>query len=162
LFRDGRILWFEHPGFAQQVDVVALPLTALGDVELYPHDVSGGAPIFVGPADTVSVIGFPFGLQAGGSLAVWATGFVASEPEVDFNGLPLMLVDCRSRPGQSGSAVIAYRSGGAVATIGGGTTIYGGPAWRFLGIYSGRVNEQSDLGLVWKAGAIADLLASVS
>jgi hypothetical protein len=162
LFRNGRILWFEHPLHGQRVDIVALPLTALGDVELYPYDIAGGPPIVVGPADSVSVIGFPFGLQAGGSLAVWATGFVASEPEIDFNGLPLMLVDCRSRPGQSGSAVIAYRSGGAVPTVGGGTALYGAPVWRFLGVYSGRINEQSDLGLVWKATAVGELLASVT
>ncbi len=155
------IHWHEHPTLGDKADVVALPLTALDDVELYPHDITGGADIAVGPADPVSVIGFPFGLQAGGSLAVWATGFVASEPQIDFNDLPLMLVDCRTRQGQSGSAVIAYRSGGAVAMADGGTSIFGGPVWKFLGIYSGRINEQSDLGMVWKAKAVSELLASV-
>ncbi|MBI3049963.1 MAG: hypothetical protein HYY76_16815 [Acidobacteria bacterium] len=141
--------------------MVALPLTALNDVELYPHEMLGGSEIFLGPADAVSVIGFPFGLQAGGSLAVWATGFIASEPEIDFNSLPTMLIDCRTRQGQSGSAVIAYRSGGAIAMADGSTSVFTGPISKFLGLYSGRINQESDLGLVWKASAVAELVGSV-
>ncbi|WP_428910707.1 hypothetical protein [Niallia sp. Krafla_26] len=45
--------------------------------------------------------------------------------------LPLLLIDhCRSRQGQSGSPVIAYR-------------------------------KESDLGLVWKASAIKELIDSI-
>ena len=35
------------------------------------------------------------------------------------------------------------------------------PVFRFLGIYSGRINLESDLGIVWKASAIAELLDSI-
>lgn len=28
----------------------------------------------------------------------------------------------------------------------------------FIGIYSGRINEQSDIGLVWKVSAIRELI----
>jgi hypothetical protein len=161
LHQNGKIRWFEHPVLGTRADLAALPLTDVDDVALYPHDITGGAKIRVGPADPVSVIGFPFGLQAGGSLAVWATGFVASEPDIDFNGLPVMLIDCRTRQGQSGSAVVAYRSGGAVAMADGNTSVFTGPLWRFLGVYSGRLNDQSDLDLVWKASAVAELVASV-
>jgi Trypsin-like peptidase domain len=161
LFSGGRPRWVEHPTLAERVDVVALPLSDLADVQLYPYELQGGPTIAVHPADAVSVVGFPFGLQAGGSLAIWATGFVASELDIDFKGLPLFLVDCRARPGQSGSAVIAHRNGGAVAMQGGGTTIVGGPITRFLGIYSGRVNDQSDLGMVWKASAVAEVVGSI-
>jgi hypothetical protein len=142
-----------------KADFVALPLADLNDVELYPYDTANPGPaIFVGPADVVSVIGFPFGITAGGACGVWATGFLASEPEVDYNALPVVLVDCRSRQGQSGSPVIAYRSGGMVAMADGGSAAFGGPVWKFLGIYSGRINAQSDLGIVWKASAIRELL----
>jgi hypothetical protein len=162
LHTKGHPRWIEHPTFGDKVDFVALPLIELNDVQLYSYSLGVGDPaIFCGPADPLSVIGFPFGLQAGGSLAIWATGFMASEPDIDYNGLPLFLTDCRTRPGQSGSAVIAYRSGGSVAMADGGTAIFGGPVTRFLGIYSGRVNDQSDLGLVWKAPAIAELVSSM-
>lgn len=155
--------WVEHPTLGPRADFVALKLTALDDVELYPHDLASGAgpEIHVGPADTVSVVGFPFGLAAGGALAVWATGFVASEPDVNFNDLPILLIDCRSRQGQSGSPVLAYRSGGAVATTDGNTSIFTGPVQRLMGIYSGRVNPESDLGFVWKAPAIRELVSAL-
>jgi hypothetical protein len=155
-------LWREHPVLKQRADFVALPLTQLDDVELYPYSLGVGDPqIKCGPADTVSVIGFPFGIQAGGSLAVWATGFIASEPDVDFNSLPLFLIDCRSRPGQSGSAVVSYKSGGMVGMDDGSSAAFSGPVCRFLGIYSGRINAESDLGLVWKASAIRQLTDSL-
>jgi hypothetical protein len=161
LYTNDNPRWAEHPTLAERVDAVALPLTDLTDVQLFPYDIQGGQKIAVNPADAVSVVGFPFGLQAGGSLAIWATGFLASEMAIDFRGLPDFLIDCRARPGQSGSAVIAYRSGGAVAMEDGSTAIFGGPATRFLGIYSGRINDQSDLGIVWKATAVAQVLETL-
>jgi hypothetical protein len=47
-----------------------------------------------------------------------------------------------------------------VALEGGGTAAFSGPVTRFLGIYSGRNNEQSDLGIVWKASSIKELVDS--
>lgn len=155
-------LWKEHPTLGVRADFVALPLTQLNDVQLYPYSLGVGDPdIIVAPAEVLSVVGFPFGITAGGCLAVWATGFVASEPDIDFGDLPLFLIDCRSRQGQSGSAVIAHRTGGAVATMS-GVQIGGGAMTRFLGIYSGRVNAESDLGFVWKAAAIQELVNSLA
>jgi hypothetical protein len=152
--------WVEHPVLGAKADFVALKLTELTDVDLYPYEITSSEPkIRVGPADPVSVIGFPFGMTAGGAFGVWATGFLASEPVVDFNGLPIQLVDCRTRQGQSGSPVLAYRAGGAVATEDGGTSIFSGPVQRFIGIYSGRINAESDLGMVWKVSALAELVA---
>lgn len=159
---DGRILWHEHPTHSEKVDVVALPLSNLDDVELYPYSLEDPGPdIMVPPADVVSIVGFPFGLTGGGALAIWATGFMATEPSIDQNGLPSFLVDCRGRPGQSGSAVVAQRNGGGVAMADGSTAMFGGPVTRFLGIYSGRVNSESDLGIVWKPSAISEVLSSV-
>lgn len=158
----GQPLWIEHPTLGEGADFVALPLTQLNDVEINPYDLNNTGPdIFVGPADSLSVIGFPFGIQAGGSLAVWATGFMASEPDINFGNLPVFLIDCRSRQGQSGSAVIAYRSGGMVTMANGGSAAFGGPVYKFLGIYSGRINQESDLGIVWKASAIKELIDNV-
>lgn len=154
--------WREHPSLGANADFVALPLTEIGDVELYTYDVvNPGPPVRCGPTQTISVVGFPFGIQAGGSLAVWATGFVASEPDIDFQGLPVFLIDCRSRQGQSGSAVIAYGNGGMFAMEDGSTAVMAGEVIRLLGIYSGRINEQSDLGIVWKTSALRELVESI-
>jgi hypothetical protein len=160
--KDGALCWREHPSRGKSMDVVALPLSRLDDVALYPYVLAEQPKIACRPADSLSVVGFPFGLHAGGSLAVWATGFLASEPDVDFTGLPLLLVDCRTRQGQSGSAVIAFRSSGAVAMEDGSTAFMDGPVWRLLGVYSGRVNVESDLGLVWKLSALEEVVASVT
>lgn len=154
--------WKEHPSLGAKADFVALLLSDLNDVEIFPYDINDlGPDIMVGPSDSISVVGFPFGIQAGGSLAVWATGFMASEPDIDFSNLPILLIDCRSRQGQSGSAVIAYRSGGMVAMKNGGSAAFGGPVTKFLGIYSGRINAESDIGIVWKASALKQLIDSI-
>ena len=163
LYSAGTPRWIEHPRHGAKVDCVALPLTDTQEVGFYPYDPANpGAAISVQTADIVSVVGFPFGLTAGGAMAIWATGFVASEPVVDFQDLPLMLIDCRARQGQSGSAVIAYRNGGMVAMEDGSTAAFNGPVRRFIGIYSGRVNAESDLGRVWKASAVAEIVAAVT
>jgi len=160
LLLNGKARWIEHPQHGDAADIVALPLTQVDDVQLYPYALGSQPNILVGPSDAVSVVGFPFGLRGGGSLAIWATGFMASEPEINYENMPVFLIDCRARPGQSGSAVVAHRSGGSVAMVGGGTAMFGGPVTKFLGVYSGRINDQSDLGIVWKESAVADLVAS--
>jgi hypothetical protein len=81
---------------------------------------------------------------------------------VNYSNLPIFLIDCRSRQGQSGSAVISYRPGGMVAMEEGGSAIFYGPVSRFHGIYSGRINNESDLGIVWKASAIKELVDHIS
>lgn len=155
-------LWIEHPVLGSRADFVALPLTQLDDVETYPYDPAVPGPdIMIGPADAISVIGFPFGITAGGVFPVWATGFIASEPIVDFNDLPIQLIDCRSRQGQSGSPVIAYRSGGTVAMTDGRSAMFAGPVSKLIGIYSGRINAESDIGIAWKTSAILELVNSI-
>ena len=158
-----RPIWFEHPTFGSKVDFVAVRLTKLDDVKLYSYNRYDDEPkLAIGPADIVSVIGFPFGIAVDEVCAIWATGFIASEPSVDLNGLPLIMIDCRGRPGQSGSPVVAFRSGGSVAMENGTSAMLIGPVTNVLGIYSGRVNEQSDLGYVWKMNAVRELVASIN
>lgn len=156
---DGSPRWIEHPRLGAKADFVALPLTQLDGVSLVPHELTHTGPDFVvGPAEIVSVIGFPFGMAAGGLFAVWATGFIASEPDLDIDGLPIMYVDCRSRQGQSGSPVLAYRWGGTVQMRDGSTAMIPGEFSRLMGIYSGRINNDSDLGIVWKTSAISEMV----
>jgi hypothetical protein len=155
---EGDPLWFEHPQFGRRVDVIALPLTKLRGVQLYPYDPSNPGPSIVyGPSDPLTVIGFPFGITGGGCLGIWVQGTIATEPAIDFAELPCLLIDSRTRPGQSGSPVIAYRTGGyqtEEATL----RLTGEAAERFVGVYSGRINKHSDLGFVWKVSAVLDIL----
>ncbi|MGC4890066.1 trypsin-like peptidase domain-containing protein [Micromonospora sp. DT227] len=158
---EGEPLWLEHPRFGRQVDVVALPLRNLDGVELYPHQLEDNGPeVSAGISEGVNIIGFPFGLTGGGVLGIWSRGFIATEPDIDFNDLPLFLIDSRTRPGQSGSPVIAYFDGGMVRLKDGGSAMFSGPPIeKLLGVYSGRINSQSDLGFVWRTSAVKEILA---
>lgn len=63
--------WHEHPTLGARDYFVALKLTQLEDVACHPHDVANiGPDIFVWPSDAVSVIGFPYGMTAGGAFGV--------------------------------------------------------------------------------------------
>lgn len=162
LYVDDFPRWHEHPKLGAAADFVALPINPAGHAIYFPVLFEDGEKeLAISPAEPVSVVGFPFGITAGGKFPVWATGFLASEPEVDFNELPIQLIDCRTRPGQSGAPVIAYRAGGAQTMTDGSTVMGSGPKQRFIGLYSGRINKESDIGYVWKAQAIRDLIDSI-
>jgi hypothetical protein len=151
--------WREHPIHGRTIDVVALELTTLAGVDIHPYDPWAAGPgLATAVASGVSIIGFPFGVTGGGGLGVWVRGWIATEPATDYNDLPCFLVDSRTRQGQSGSPVVIFESGGAVAMADGGTAIFGGPVEQFLGVYSGRINDESDLGFVWKASALRDIV----
>lgn len=159
--RDGedRPLWFEHPGLGFRADVVALPLTQTDDIAIYAYDPWSTSPdVSFAVADAVHVIGFPFGLTGGGAFGVWTRGSIATEPDVDHGDLPCFLIDSRTRPGQSGSPVIYYSNGGGVNMADGSFAMFTGPVERLLGVYSGRIHPESDLGRVWKASVVRDVI----
>lgn len=159
---DGSPRWIEHPRLGRAVDFVALPIAEPQNVDVFPYklDLTPNEGMLA-PATRVSVVGFPFGLRAGEAFAIWATGFVASEPDVDMDGLPYFLIDCRTRPGQSGSAVISQFEAGEMVPTRNGLVAMAKPFIQLLGIYSGRVNEKSDLGMVWKISALRELVAAI-
>ncbi|MFG6422176.1 trypsin-like peptidase domain-containing protein [Klebsiella quasipneumoniae] len=170
--------WIEHPVLKERADVVAIPLTELqlpevykfrlikrnfdallksgGDIPLYDGDF----PLITKVLERVSIVGYPFGIRVNESFPVWVSGYIASEFDVDFDGLPIFLVDSRTRSGQSGSPVIQVANGNLIEiessefkTI----SINGSPC-KLLGIYSGRINKDSDLGFVWKESVIDDIV----
>ena len=166
LYRDnGLPYWIEHPRLGASADIVALNLNWGSDVTRYPYYLKtdlDSVNLVIGPAETVSVIGFPFGLSLRGKFPLWATGFLAHEMSHVTEENPVFIIDCRTRQGQSGSPVIAFRPSvfrqekdGKVVT-----TISANRAWEFLGIYSGRINLESDLGRVWHIRAIKELLSA--
>lgn len=156
---DGNPLWYEHPTLGEVVDVAALPLTDTSNVDLLSYDPWAPGPgLRAGVSDPLNIIGFPFGITVGAALGVWTRGFVASEPDIDWQDRPAFLIDSRTRTGQSGSPVIAYANGGAVTLANGSAGIFGGPVEQFFGIYSGRINAESDLGIVWKPRALREVI----
>lgn len=164
---DDEALWFIHPGHGHQVDVIALPLPDVdslhrsGDfVGTYlPYSLTPPAAgrALLGPTSDVSIVGYPFGLTAGGRAAIWSRGTVASEPFVDFESEPCFLIDARTRSGQSGSPVIGYWTHQRQAASG-ELQVGVGEMWELHGVYSGLIDGRTDIGRVWKVGAIIDIL----
>lgn len=155
--------WIEHPTLGAEADLVALNVNWGDDVLCLPYYTETDTDrvgMLVSPAEPVSVIGFPFGISTSGKLPVWATGFLAQELSLVTEKNPVFLIDCRSRQGQSGSPVIAFRTSGYRSVKDGriSSTLSTKEAWEFLGIYSGRVNPESDLGRVWHVNTLSALL----
>ena len=152
----GRPRWREHPR-GREVDVVALPLVSLAaDTHFYPIDLAlAKEDVLVAPGEPVSIIGFPFGMSSGGKFPIWKTGHVASDLDLDYDGKPVFLVDATAKPGMSGSPVVARRVGQIRRSRG---VDLGGDASRFLGVYSGRIHDLADVGMVWKPSVLGDIL----
>lgn len=164
LYRDtGEPFWIEHPILKANADIAVLNLNWANDVARYPYYLQSeldSVNLAIGPAESLSVIGFPFGRSRNGQFPIWATGFLAQELSHITEETPSFLIDCRTRQGQSGSPVVAFRPSGYRVEEAGKVTQVVSPnkAWEFLGIYSGRINDESDLGTVWHRDAIKDLL----
>ena len=165
LYRDsGEPFWIEHPTLGAAADIVALNLNWGSDIKKFPyylHSAHDRVGMILRPAEPVSVIGFPFGLASSDKFPIWSTGFLAQELTLVKAEKPEFLIDCRTRAGQSGSPVLAFRTGAYRKLKGARATTHLSAtetAWEFLGVYSGRVNPESDLGRVWHVDALAELL----
>lgn len=161
--------WIEHPEFGCLLDIAALPVNPpehddtqhvrLDELAIFRRKQA--TPIedksfLLLPAQTVSVIGYPFGRSTGSTLPIWATGFIASEPNVE-DVFGKMFIDCRARPGQSGAPVFAKRFGELIVDSGEHYS-FEGEAHCFLGMYVGRISAESDIGIVYRT-KVLDTLA---
>ena len=158
----GTPLWLEHAIHHRKVDAVALPVEIPEHLTPLPYTLASpqgqSMVLRAEVSDWVNIIGFPFGKSSAGYFAIWVKGAIASDMEIDHDQLPCFLIDSRTRPGQSGSPVVAYAPAGP-AILGNGSLVEQSvPLVRILGVYSGRINEQSDIGYVWKTSAIEEIL----
>lgn len=158
-------VWFEHPVHGRRVDVVALQLPAdiptkylLKPINKITFDSSFEANV----ADDAFVIGYPFAEKTDLHLPIWKRASIASEPAINVDGLPKLLIDTATRPGLSGSPVVMQRIGIHGLTEDGpvDSTIFG-QIRNFLGVYSGRIGAdevKAQLGIVWKARVIDEII----
>lgn len=158
-------LWFEHPVHGHAVDVVALPIPddirsefALFSINAIEFDSQFSENV----ADDAFIIGYPFSETPLLHLPVWKRASIASEPSVDLDALPKMLVDTATRPGLSGSPVVMQRIGihGMSGGVLKGPEIIG-RIRNFVGVYSGRVGAgeaKAQLGIVWKARVVLEII----
>jgi hypothetical protein len=160
--KDGNPRRIQHK-LGSKIDVAALPLLAIDDqVQLYPFDLAlAGADMIPVVAMPVSIIGFPLGLTGPGVFPIWKTGHIASDPDLDYGGTPSFLIDATTRGGMSGSPVVLRLTGGFEMRKGGFILAGSGISTLFLGVYSGRLNDQSEIGKVWKPQLVSEILAQI-
>ncbi len=180
----GMSRWITSDTFPDSdVAVILIPGEVWKDCHVTALDVGSAEPFMkVRPTTQVALVGYPHGFyDQTNSLPIWKSGAVASEPEADFNGKPLFLVDAAVFRGMSGCPVIAYAHGGYETTQG-GYTASPGFATQFLGIFSSfhtrrqflhlatgspdsgiGVNQEVSLELnnVWKAHLIVDMIENL-
>ena len=158
---NGHPKWLEHPQ-GRIIDVVALPLTQHPDVAFYPLDSAlADTNVLPQPGMPVSIIGYPYGLATAVAWPIWKTGHIASDPDLDYDGRPAFLIDATTRGGMSGSPVVLRLSGG-YPTRDGKFILAGGIATLFLGVYSGRIHGQAEIGRVWRPHLIREILSYAS
>ena len=161
--------WFEHPDWGKQVDAVAVYVTKIDDqlISRPINAIEGLTDFEPYVGDDVFVLGYPRGFDGGHELAIWKRGSIASQPNVDLEKLPKILVDTATREGMSGAPVIARRRGliiprGVQGTPGQFTWLeLIGQADTFLGVYSGRIGDDElgvQLGIVWKARVLEEII----
>lgn len=157
--KKGSRRWIEHKN-GRAIDVVALPLEVVtDDMTIYTLDLSlANVDMVPEVAMPISVIGFPVGLTSAGFFPIWKTGHIASEPTLDYHGEPLFLIDATTRGGMSGSPVVLRMAGGYKKKDGGTVMSSSGYKTLFLGIYSGRLPDDSEIGRVWRPRLITEII----
>ena len=155
---EGTSLWIEHPS-GSEIDVVALPLSTTDpEVTFYPLDLRlADQDIAVYPSMVVSIIGYPLGITTGQAWPIWKTGHIASDPDIDYAERPVFIIDATTRSGMSGSPVV-YHTSGPYRSRGGGTVLGSNVVTLFLGIYSGRIGSEAELGRVWRPSVVQEIL----
>lgn len=146
-FQDGD-WWLMPNGTDPTTDVAifAIPRDLVASLDMYTykwHQGEGG-PLSI--TDNLFVIGYPKSVGDYVSTSpIWTRGTVASEPHLD--PVDRFIIDSRTRAGQSGSPVISYRPSSFMTSAGPAGAIE--ELAVLQGVYSGRTEEESDLGFVW-------------
>ena len=167
--------WKEHPLHRHRLDVVALDVedtfsrdrhvfNAVNDIKRFDERLVGRV------TDDVFVVGYPLGLSGSrserGAMPIYKRSSIASEPLLDYDGRPRVLIDCRTYSGMSGSPVVVSRSGIWMpeGKMTGDSVI--GTVENLFGVYSGRLSVPgwlesdgvSEIGVVWKSRTIDEVV----
>ena len=156
--------WLIHPIYKEQVDVAVIELTTEEKYiysSINKSNLDNDIPSEVG--DECFVIGYPFEDFRYLGLPIWKKASIATEPTINEDQLPKILIDTATRSGLSGSPVIYQRTGlhnvGENRELNGDTII--GRIRGFLGVYSGRIGKgeiHAQLGIVWKEKVIEEII----
>lgn len=161
---EDRAEWLVHPIHKELIDVIALQIEFDKNFKgiFKPINKVQFDNFKTEVSDEVYILGFPYELNGGGHFPIWKRASIASEPDIDYDGLPKIFVDTASRPGMSGSPVVFRRIGIHGAEDGKLTdrTTFG-TIQGFVGVYSGRIGKSeldAQLGIVWKSEVIDEII----
>jgi hypothetical protein len=160
-----RCFW-QHP-HGPDIDVAVLRVPSSSQEEGWPidetfFDPSKNGQMQLWVTQPCIVVGFPHGLvdlsQPHHVLPIYKGAQIASEPYIEFQGRPVVVIDSTTRPGMSGSPVFVQ------------DLTYNGQykAGRFLGIYAGRFRDNSTrsedtaLGLVFRPRIITEIFDRIA
>lgn len=155
-------------------DVAVIPLEHTQEITLYPVAIDKSDDIRSSPCSQATVLGYPGGKSSYKYFPIWVTGYIASEPQLDYADLSILLVNATTTAGMSGSPVFQVADGNHFDSSG-GYHISASRLYKFLGIYSGRITtnqlledsvtddrQSSDnalnIGIVWKPSIINKLI----
>lgn len=186
---NGMPLWLTSSAYPL-ADVAAVPIT-LGLLEgceekavntvNEPWTRNGSSSMVTEPTTQVSIIGYPHGFYDEiNRLPIWKIGSIASEPNQNFNGQPLIIVDASVYRGMSGAPAFAFSNG--TYTLQDGMT-HVGSTRQLLGVFSafqtiknsipiqtianspiyGIIQENSlQLAYIWKISILKNMLKNVN
>ncbi|MEP9388214.1 trypsin-like peptidase domain-containing protein [Mesorhizobium sp. KR9-304] len=163
--------WIEHPELKYRIDIAVIRLPNDGKLEkqatfrFLAEDKDIETKYTIEPMADAFVIGYPWGFSSGdGVIPLYKRGSVASDPRLNYGGLPRFLIDCRTAAGMSGAPVLASRHGIWVPNGKFDDSTVIGTVTNFAGVYSGRLEAKhadaaandaiSELGIVWKQSAL--------
>lgn len=157
------------------VDVAVVELPWGTDAHLFVMNDLSSVPLMTMVSNDVFILGYPKGIGTEG-LPIWKRASIASEPGIDVDGHPKLLVDTATTQGMSGAPVV-QRVDGAARMQDNSTAFFNEPVNKFVGIYSGRMvvtaskdlgetieehcptaSLEAQLGLVWKAHVIDEII----
>ncbi|ADW17182.1 hypothetical protein Despr_1009 [Desulfobulbus propionicus DSM 2032] len=179
----GKPLWLvssDHP--EADFAVIPLPTQCSKDCKVFCLSEEWATQkMKIRPATDVSLVGYPYGFyDTSNALPIWKSGTLASEPKVNFEGKPLMLIDVSAFPGMSGSPVFAIANG--MYEMAEGNSVTPGMVRQFIGIYASmqmvsknkyleeivhdtkvgiRDLESLEIGHVWKGSIITELIDNI-
>jgi hypothetical protein len=164
---DNAPVWLEHPVHGKAVDVVAIPLLGLDEAQLlvnYANECVPDLAIVPRVSQDAFVVGYPLGLLSDTQIPIWKRATIATEPGMDIENLPKLLIDTATRSGMSGSLVLAKHLilGGYKTANGEESNTLIAIKNTILGVYSGRLGAdeiKAQLGIVWKRQVIDEILA---
>lgn len=182
--KHGKPVWIQSATVPEaDVAIIPIPTMAFENCKLacISKEWTTEAKIKLRPTSAVTLIGYPYGYyDRANALPIWKTGNLASEPDVDFDGKPLLTIDISAFPGMSGSPVFAI-SYGMYEMEEGGTAA--GGVRKFVGVYASmqmlhekkfleefhaaskygiELAQSLQLGHVWKARLVDDMVNGVN